>query len=149
MAAAGAVFLAALVFGWSGQAFAEITGLGNTLVGTWLVGLTTSLPELVASWAAVQMGAFDMAVGNLFGSNALNMAIFVVLDVVHPGSLFAALDINHALSGLFAVILMGLGLAAIVYRAEKRFAMIEPDSLLIVTTYITGVWLPYARVAAS
>jgi len=40
-------------------------------------------------------------------------------------------DPGHALSGLFAVVLMGLGLGAIVYRAKKRFALIEPSSLLI------------------
>jgi cation:H+ antiporter len=51
-------------------------------MGTWLVGLATSLPELVTSLAAVRLRAYDLAVGNLFGSNALNMTIFAVLDAV-------------------------------------------------------------------
>ena len=148
LAAAVAVFVAAPAFAWSAKGLAEITGLGQTFVGTWLVGLATSLPELVASWAAVRMGAFDMAVGNLFGSNAFNMAIFLALDLAQPGSLFATLDPSHALSGLFAVVLMSLGLAAIVYRAEKRFAMIEPGSLLMLVAYLAGLLLLYAHTAA-
>ncbi len=143
--AALVVLLVAPAFAWSARGIAEITGLGNTFVGTWLVGLATSLPELVASIAAVRMGAFDLAVGNLFGSNAFNMAIFFALDLAQPGNLFAALDPNHALSGLFAVVLTSLGLAAIFYRAERRFAMIEPDSLLILIAYVLAIALLYSQ----
>jgi cation:H+ antiporter len=134
-------------FAWSAKGIAAMSGLGDTFVGTWLVGLATSLPELVTCVAAVRMGAFDLAVGNLFGSNAFNMAIFLPLDVVQPGSLFAALDPSHALSGLFSVVLMSLGVAAIVYRAKRRFALLEPDSLLIVAGYAVALWLLYRHSA--
>ncbi|MCK6545678.1 hypothetical protein L6R52_07410 [Myxococcota bacterium] len=147
--AALVVLAAAPVFAWAAKGIAELTGLGNTFVGTWLVGLATSLPELVACVAAVRMGSFDLAVGNLFGSNALNMAIFLPLDLVEPGSLFAALDPSHALSGLFAVVLMSLGLAAIVYRAKRRFAMLEPSSVLMLAAYVLGMWLLYAHAAGG
>jgi cation:H+ antiporter len=146
--AAVAVFAAAPAFAWSAKGIAEISGLGNTFVGTWLVGLATSLPELVASIAAIRMGAFDLAVGNLFGSNALNMAIFLALDLAQPGNLFATIDPNHALSALAAVILMSVGLAAIVYRARRRFAMLEPDSLLILAAYVAAIWMLYLRAVA-
>jgi len=143
--AALVVLAVAPVFAWSAKGIAEISGLGNTFVGTWLVGLATSLPELVACIAAVRMGSFDLAVGNLFGSNAFNMAIFFALDAVQPGNLFASLDPGHVLSALFAVVLMGLGLAAIVYRAKRRFAMLEPDSLLMLVAYAAAIWLLYTH----
>ncbi len=44
LAAAIAVLVAAPAFAWSAKGLAEITGLGQTFVGTWLVGLATSLP---------------------------------------------------------------------------------------------------------
>ncbi|MCK6438573.1 MAG: hypothetical protein L6Q71_00045 [Planctomycetes bacterium] len=136
-------------FAWSAKGIAEMTGLGDTFVGTWLVGLTTSMPELVASYAAVRIGAFDMAVGNLFGSNALNMAVFLPLDIAHPGSVFAAADPNHAISALFAVVLMSLGLAAIVYRAKRRIAVVEPDSVLMLIVYAFALWLLYRHTAGA
>jgi cation:H+ antiporter len=143
--AAAVILISAPIFAWGAKGIAEMTGLGNTFVGTWLVGLSTSLPELVASLAAVRMGAFDMAVGNLFGSNAFNMAIFFPLDLAQSGSIFAAVDPSHVVSALFGVILMGLGLAAIAYRAKRRFAMLEPDSLLILVAYLLGIWLLYVH----
>jgi cation:H+ antiporter len=145
-AATGVIVLAAPTFAWAAKAIADRTGLGTTFVGTWLVGVSTSLPELVSSIAAVRMGAFDLAVGNLFGSNGLNMALFFVLDVAHAGGgLFAAVDPSHVLSAFLAVVLTSLGLAAVVYRAEKRFAVVEPDSLLMVLAYLLGLWLLYLR----
>jgi cation:H+ antiporter len=144
--AALVTLLAAPVFAHSAKQLAEITGLGTTFVGTWLVGLSTSLPELVASIAAVRIGAFDLAVGNLLGSNAFNTSILLWVDLAHPGgSIFVEASRTHALTLVFGVILMALGLAAIVYRAKKRFAMIEPDSALIVLTYALAIWILYTR----
>ena len=145
--AAAVVVAAAPAFAWSARELAEISGLGQTFVGTWIVGLSTSLPELVASIAAVRLGAFDLAVGNLFGSNALNVAIFLPIDLAQPGSLFAVIDPNHALSALFAIVLMGLGLAAIIYRAKQRVAVVEPDSLLMLLVYVFALWLLYIHAA--
>jgi cation:H+ antiporter len=139
------VFVTAPAFAWSAKGLAGFTGLGHTFVGTWLVGLSTSMPELVASLAAVRMGAFDMAVGNLFGSNAFNMAILAVLDASQPGSLFAVLDPGHSISAMAGIILMSLGLAAIMYRAKRRFAMVEPDSLLIAVAYALSIWLLHGQ----
>lgn len=147
--AALAVLLAAPAFAWSARGIAEVSGLGNTFVGTSLVGIATSLPEVVTCLAAVRMGAFDLAVGNLFGSNAINMAIFLPLDLAQPGSLFGALDPGHGISGLFAVLLMSLGLAAIVYRAKRRFAMVEPDSLLMIVAYACALWILYLTASGA
>ena len=146
LASAAAILVAAPAFAWAAHGLAERTGLGSTFFGSWLVGFSTSLPELVASFAAARLGAFDAAVGNLFGSNGFNMAIFAVLDAVHPGGpLFAAVSRAHAVTGLFGVVLTSLGLAALVYRAERRFAMIEPDSLAIVVGYIAGMCLLFLQ----
>jgi cation:H+ antiporter len=134
---------AAPLFAWSAHEIALRSGLGDTFVGTWLVGLSTSLPELVASLAAVRRGAFDLAVGNLFGSNALNMALFLPLDLAQEGSVFRGLDPTHTASALLAVVLMALGLAAILYRAKRRFGFIEPDSALVLITYLLGIGLLY------
>lgn len=147
--AALVVLLAAPLFAWSARGIARISGLGDTFVGTSLVGLATSLPELVASLAAVRMGSFDLAVGNLFGSNACNMAVFLALDLAQPGDLFAALDPGHAVSALFAVVLMSLGLAAIVYRAKRRFAMLEPGSVLMLVGYVLALWLLWGHAAGG
>ena len=143
------IAVAAPLLAVSARELAAVSGLGETFVGTWLVGLTTSLPELVSSLAAVRLGAFDLAVGNLFGSNAFNMLVFPLLDLAEPrGSIFTVVDPSHVVSGVFAVVLMSLGLAAIVYRAERRFAMLEPSSLLMLLVYALALAALYRQAAA-
>jgi cation:H+ antiporter len=141
-AAALVIIFAAPRFAHSANALAEVTGLGETFVGTTLVGLSTSLPELVASVTAIRMKAFDLAVANLFGSNALNMAMFIALDLAsEAGPIFAVVSPSHALSALVATAMMATGIAAIVLRARRRFAIEEPSSALMVLLYGAGLWI--------
>ena len=48
-------------------------GWRTTFVGTLFVAGATSLPELVVTISALRMGAVDLAIGNLLGSNLFNM----------------------------------------------------------------------------
>jgi cation:H+ antiporter len=75
------------------------------------VDITTSLPELVAATAAVRLGAFDLAVGNLFGSNAFNMAAFFFVDVAYgSGMLFNSVSDVHAMTASWSILLMSAAL---------------------------------------
>ena len=140
--AAGVLLVAAPVLTQSAEQIAQETGVSSTFIGTSLVAITTSMPELVVSIAAVRMGAFDLAVGNLFGSNAFNMAAFFFADLAYrQGSLLSTVSTTHALTGLWVIIMMNIGLMGIIYRAEKRFMLIEPDSLLMLVAYVLGLWL--------
>ncbi len=141
---AGALVLliAAPFLAWSAGRIAEETGATATFIGTSLVAITTSLPELVVSISAVRLGAFDLAVGNLFGSNAFNMAAFFFADLTYRGGgLLGSVASTHALTALWSILMMNLGLIGIIYRAEKRFMLIEPDSLLMIVAYVLGLWL--------
>jgi len=110
---------------------ADCTGLGGTFVGTALVALTTSLPELVASLAAVRLGAVDLAIGNVFGSNAFNMIMFVPLDAVCPGSLFQAVSSAHAVTAFAVIVATAITVLGQLYHVERRMPLIEPDALLV------------------
>jgi cation:H+ antiporter len=148
--AAGVILLSAPAFAWSAKRIAEISGLGTTFVGTLLVGLCTSLPELVASVAAVRLGSIDLAVGNLFGSNAFNMSLFLALDLADPKTpIFAALSSAHLLTALSGIVLMSLGIAAMLYRAEHRFRLLAPSSALMLIVYAGSVWMLYLQAAGS
>jgi cation:H+ antiporter len=80
------------------DSLADKSGLGGTFGGTTLVAFSTSLPELVSSLAALKLGAHDLAIGNVFGSNAFNMILLAPLDVMHDGSLLAAVSPGHAIT---------------------------------------------------
>jgi len=123
---------------------AELTGIATSFIGTLLVGATTSLPELVTSVAAFRMGAVDLAVGNLFGSNAFNMVIFVPLDLVAAGvPVLGAVSQVHALTALVAIVMMAVALGATVYRTKLPSAHVETFGLLIVAMYVLGMYFVY------
>lgn len=141
-AAAAALLVAAPLLARSAREIAEITGISEMFIGTSLVAITTSLPELVTSVAAVRLGAFDLAVGNLFGSNAFNMAAFAFADIAYrEGALLNAVSSAHAMTALWSMLLMNIGLMGIIYRVEKRYLLIEPDSFVMILGYVFGLWL--------
>lgn len=130
----------------SANEIAVITGLGTTFVGTALMATVTSLPELVATIAAVRIGASDMAIGNLFGSNLFNMFALGLADVFFTqGRFLAAIDPAFLMVGLLGLVMTGMGLVGNLARLERRFLFIEIDALLLILTYIAGMWLLYSR----
>ncbi len=140
--AALALLASAPLLARAGQEIAKATGISEMFIGTSLVALTTSMPELVTAVAAVRLGAFDLAVGNLFGSNAFNMAAFAFADLGYrQGPLLSSVSSSHAMTGLWCILLMNVGLMGIIYRVEKRYALIEPDSFVMIIGYFLGLWL--------
>jgi cation:H+ antiporter len=126
------------------DALAEQSGLGGSFTGTTLVALSTSLPEVVTTIAAVRMGAFDMAVGNIFGSNCFNATILVIVDAFYrPGYILAAVDSVHAITASAVVIITGTAAMGLLYRAERRIWMIEPDAVLVVVLCVATLVLVY------
>lgn len=56
--------------------------LGATLAGALLLGIATSLPELISCFVLAKIGNFNAMTGNIIGSNIFNFAILFVADVV-------------------------------------------------------------------
>jgi cation:H+ antiporter len=130
----------------SSAEIATLTGLGTGFVGAVLVAFVTSLPELVAALAAIRLGAFDMAVGNLFGSNVFNMFALALVDVFYTqGRFLGAIDPAFALVGLLGLLLTNLALVGNLARLERRFLFVELDALLIMIVYLGGVFFLYTR----
>jgi cation:H+ antiporter len=106
--------------------------LGHSFVGTTLVALTTSLPELIATLAAFRIGSPDLAIGNIFGSNAFNIMLFVPLDFMAPGVLFASVQPTHAVTAFSVVIVTGIAVMGQIYRKKERSRFSEPSSETVV-----------------
>lgn len=141
--AALVLFLAGPRLAYTAGQLADLSGLGKTFVGTTLVALCTSLPELVASITALRMGSFDLVIGNVFGSNVFNMILFLPLDAVHPGSLFADISPSHAVTSFAVILATTVAVAGQLYHVEKRRRVIEPDALLMLLILGGALFLVY------
>jgi cation:H+ antiporter len=145
LAAAVVIFVSAPVLVWAAEEIAEITGLGETIIGVVGLAIATSLPELATSSAAVRMGTLDLAVGNLYGSNAMNIVILIWLDAIHTEApLLETIDISNAVAGMVAVLLMMVGITSMVLRAERRRFPFDPAAVLILVGYMLGVLLTWS-----
>lgn len=122
---------------------AQQSGLGTTFIGTTLVALSTSLPELVTCLAAVRMGAHDLAIGNIFGSNAFNMAILASLDIVQPGSIFVVADPVHAITAFCVILAMIAAVSGLLYNIERK-QWFERDALIVIGIVVFSLLLVYA-----
>ncbi len=70
-------------------------GFEASLIGTLFLAISTSLPELVISFASIRLGFLDMAVGNVLGSNMFNLLIIFCADTAMRGGSM----LRHASSG--------------------------------------------------
>ncbi len=92
--------LAAIVWGGdlvvdSASEIALNFGLSQTLVGLTVVALGTSLPELVTSVVASRKGENGLALGNVIGSNIMNILVVLALSAAVkpiPVNMFAVID---------------------------------------------------------
>lgn len=135
------ILIAAPNLSSSAKVLAQISGLGNTFFGTFFLALITSFPELVVGIEAMRIGAFDLAVGNLFGSNALNIAILFAVDIAVKGALFSLVSPVHAVTALIAILLMTTALIGLLMRAEKRIFFAIPDAYLMLIIFLGGYFI--------
>lgn len=108
-------------------------GLEATLIGTIFLAISTSLPELVISFASIRMGFLDMAVGNVLGSNMFNLLIIFVADVaMRKASLLESASSKHWTS---VILILALTLMASALLRTKTRAASTIISILMVGLY--------------
>ena len=93
--------------------------LGKGLAGALFMGIATSLPELSSTISLFRKKSYDIAVGNIVGSNIFNMIILSVCDVLYTGTgLYDFSDPKTANLLIFGAIAMPLAL--ITLRLKNR-----------------------------
>jgi cation:H+ antiporter len=117
----------------------------QSFVGTLFVAAITSAPEVVVTVAALRMGAVDLAIGNLFGSNLFNIAILAIDDLAYlPGPLLADVSVSHATSAFSAMMMSGLAVVGLVLRPQSRvLRSVSWISVLLLVIYLLNTLFLY------
>lgn len=71
----------------SASALAKAIGVSERIIGLTIIALGTSLPELVTSVTATKKGEYDIAIGNVVGSNIFNIGMVIGLPVALLGGI--------------------------------------------------------------
>ena len=144
--------LAALIVlaagGWLPEvadALAQTLGLSRSFVGTVFMAVVTTLPEIAVTVSALRLGALDMAIGNLLGSNLFNVLILAVDDTFYiKGPLLADAAPVHVGTAVTALVMTGLVIIGLVMRPQGRvLRVLSWVSVGLVAAYVINASLAY------
>ncbi|MCH8298158.1 MAG: sodium:calcium antiporter, partial [Chloroflexi bacterium] len=146
LASAGVVMFCGAKLAVYGDALASLTGWGRLFVGSLLVALATSLPELSTNIAAVRLDPPnpELAVGNVFGANMLNMFTLSAVALAFGGKKF--LQKVAPEQGYLIVVAVVLTGAAILFSALQWGANVGEvgiSSIILIVLFIAGMWWVY------
>ena len=71
----------------SASKLAAMIGISEKMISLTIIALGTSLPELVTSVTATRKGEYDLAIGNVVGSNIFNLGMVIGIPVSIFGSI--------------------------------------------------------------
>lgn len=115
------ILVAGVTLAWSGREIVIISPIKESFMGNIFVALSTSLPELVTVFAAVRMQAFDLAIGDVFGSNLLNVALLFFADMFFTGDIYSAVDTGAQLYAVtFSMIMLGLLSIGVITKKSRK-----------------------------
>lgn len=125
-----------------GADIAEATGLEASFVGSLVIGFTTTLPEITVSFSALRLGATDMCVANMIGSNLFNMSIIAIDDLFYvQGPILAHVSQNHVLTALVVVVMTGIFIAAVISPPRRKTRLgASWYALALIAVFILGAY---------
>lgn len=126
---AGAIVLGGQFVVDNASALGAAVGMSETLIGLTICAVGTSLPELVTSIAAAKKGETDMAMGNVIGSNIMNIVLTLGLSgAISPIAIDAAAFTNTLIDcGIYAGVCL---MAYIFCLTQKKITRGEGALLL-------------------
>ncbi len=129
-----------------GDALASLTGWGRLFVGSLLVALATSLPELSTNISAVRLDPPnpELAVGNVLGANMLNMFTLSVVAWAFGGKRFlerVAPEQGYLI--LVAAVMTGAAVIFGAFKMDVELWQVGLSSVVLLAIFVAGMKLVY------
>ncbi len=147
LGSAGAVIFFGIRLAVYGDALATLTGWGRLFVGSILIALATSLPELATNITAVSLVSPPnpgLAFGNVVGANMLNMFTFAAVALVFGGKIFLErVAPEQGYLAVTAVALTGLALLFGAIKLDAAVFKIGLTSVILILVFVAGMYVVY------
>jgi cation:H+ antiporter len=138
------ILVAGFVLTRTSEALASQTGLGENFVGVVLLAVATSLPEVSSVIGAVRGHHYEMAYGNILGTNLFDIGLIAVADLVYTGPpVLNEVDTFSAFAALLGIAVTAIALVGILERRDTTVARMGVDSIAIVAVYLSGLIVLY------
>lgn len=129
-----------------GKELALRMGWTDSFVGVVFLAFVTSFPELIVSFAAARIGAFDMLLGNIAGSNLFNLAIIFMIDIFYlKGDILLSISNQKIIYIGVIAILMNLVILSNLLRGKTRklFSIIPANAMMLIILYLISLIVIY------
>ncbi len=130
---AGFIYLGARYTVESVIEISRVVGISSSIIALSAIAIGTSLPEGVVSIIAARKGNYEMALGNIFGSNIFNLAVVIGL----PG-LFANLDVSDSIYFIGIPFLIGATLLFVISGISRKVHIWEGAIYLLIYGLFLG-----------
>ena len=139
-ACSGVTLFAGVMLEQSGNQLADDMGLTGAVFGATILAAVTALPEVSTGIAAVRLGAVGLAMGDIFGGNAIQMTLFLVADLLAQTPVLPTSAPDSLWLAGLGVVVTAVYAAGLVIRPERKvLGVMGPESLLVLAFYVLGV----------
>ncbi|MDJ0825269.1 MAG: hypothetical protein QNJ16_07185 [Rhodobacter sp.] len=126
-----------LALTYAADAMALRTGMGASFVGVTFLAIATSMPEFSTTIASVRIGAYTMALANIFGSNLITMALIAPADLAYErGAILSDAGPAAQFSVAVGITVTAIYVAGILIRRTPSFFGAGLDSWLVMGVYL-------------
>lgn len=114
----------------SATSIASEIGVSERIIALTIVALGTSLPELVTSVMATKKGEYDIAIGNIVGSNLFNIGVVLGIPIL----LFGTVDIGTFNN--FDLIMLILSTLALYIFAKNDYKISKREGIVFLLMFV-------------
>jgi cation:H+ antiporter len=131
--------VAGVVLEQSGNALATRLNVNGAIFGATVLAAITALPEISTGVAAVRMGQVGLAMGDIFGGNAIQVTLFLLADLLAGKAVLPTASPESVWLASLGIVVTAIYLNGLMTRPEKKIMGVGPDSAAVAVAYGLGV----------
>lgn len=119
---------------------AEIFQVPALYIGTFLIGFSTSVPEVIVTYVAAKSGSIDLSIGNVLGSYICNIGYVIgITAIIKPLKIS-----GETLSRAIPLLAMSIIITALLLMIDSKFSQL--DGLILLSLFFGYLFLTYLHI---
>jgi len=123
----------------TGNELANRAGINGVVFGATILAAITAVPEVSAGITAVRLGDHQLAVGDIFGSNAFMVCLFLLADLIAGKPVLPSVGTQNGWLAALGVALTVVFAFGVIVRRERCYLRLGLDSLIALAIFGLGV----------
>lgn len=138
------ILVCGVVLVQTAEGIAGQSGLGTSFIGVTVLAAATSLPELSTTIAAARLGAYTMAISNIFGSNLIMLVLLFPADILYrDGAILAAAGRPETLALMSGILVTAVYVVGLLVRRKPQIFGMGVDSACVLAIYAGSLVMLY------